>query len=374
MPATEATRATARRRTTTSAVVALIAVASLALAACAGSSDATSTSSGASKTTTTTPKAVTRAATAGKVADGPATPSPGCGTSTVRSVTLQKQFLDDSQRWWLLTTPLEHDGKTPLPLVIDFHGLSEGAEVHSKMSELSPFSQDHGFVLVTPNGTGTPTKWAITPDATGNADLVFTTDMLDQLESSLCVDTSRVYATGLSNGAFISSAVACTLSDRIAAVAPVSGLLHPKPCDTTRPVPVLTFHGTDDPILLFNGGVGDRLGQIMAEGAGVNPTDSALPAADLEGPGYPQAVKEWAAQNGCKDTFTDTALTDTVTTRTYDCPADGAVEFQIIKGGGHSWPHSEFSKAVAKMVGPTDFSINANELIWAFFQRFQLPA
>lgn len=376
--------ATPRHRTpsaTRAVGAALVVLATLTLAACAGSSDATSTSSSSSskpgsgaKATTTTPEAVTRAAAAGKVATGKAAPSAGCGTSTVRSVTLEKQYLDDSQRWWLLTTPLDHDGKTPLPLVIDFHGLSEGAEVHSKMSELSPYSQEHGFILVTPNGTGTPTKWAINPDATGNADLVFTQDLLDQLESSLCVDTSRVYATGLSNGAFISSAVACALSDRFTAVAPVAGLLHLEPCDTTRPVPVLSFHGTADPILLFNGGVGDRLGQIMAEGAGANPTDSELPKADLEGPGYPQAAKDWAAQNGCKDTFTETKLTDTVTSRVYDCPADGAVEFQIIEGGGHSWPHSEFSKAVERMVGPTDFTINANDLIWAFFQRFQLPA
>lgn len=366
--------ATYRRRSR--ALGAIAAVVALGLSACAGSSggDAAKDGGSADKAASTTTAAV-RAAGPGEVATGAPTPSAGCGTSTVRALDLDKQYLDDSDRWFLLTTPKEHDGKTPLPMVIDYHGLSEGADVHAKMSQFSPFAQQHGFILVTPNGTGTPIHWEASPDPKGNADLVFTGDLLDQLEGELCVDTSRIYATGLSNGAFMSSAVACTMADRFAAVAPVAGLQHPTPCDPGRPMPILTFHGTADPILLFNGGVGDRLGEIMSKGVGqVGQDTSSVPKADLEGPGYPKAVREWAKQNGCDPKPTDHQLTDTVLTRTYDCPADGAVEFVVLQGGGHSWPGSEFSKAVERVVGPTDMSIDADELIWAFFQRFQLPA
>ena len=372
-----------RRTAHPTVALASVLVATIALAACSGSSgsdgSASTTSAGSSKgtasSTTAEAKAV-RAAPAGKEATGKPTPSAGCGTSSTRSVVLEKQFLDDSDRWWLLTTPLEHDGKTPLPLVVDYHGLSEGANIHSKMSNFSPFALDHGFILATPNGTGTPTRWQISPDTKTNADLQFTDQMLDQLEANLCVDTSRVYATGLSNGAFISSAIGCAMSERFAAIAPVAGLLRPLPCTTSHPMPVLTFHGTDDPILLFNGGVGDRLGEVMSKGVGgVDPSSDQLPEADLDGPGYPANAKDWALQNGCKATYTETKLTDTVTHRVYDdCPADGPVEFNIIQGGGHSWPGSEFSQNVGKVVGTTDMSIDADELIWAFFQRFQLPS
>ena len=364
------------------AALALVLAAAVSLGACSssGSDGASTTTSAKSATSAAGDKATTTAATdpsaapAGKQATGKPVASEGCGASSTRSVVLEKQYLDDSDRWWLLTTPLDHDGKTPLPLVVDYHGLSEGADIHAKMSELSPFALEHGFILVTPNGTGTPTKWQISPDLKTNPDLQFTNEMLDQLESELCVDTSRVYATGLSNGAFISSAVGCALSDRFAAIAPVAGLLRPLPCTTSHPMPVLTFHGTDDPILLFNGGVGSRLGEVMKNGPGAKPKAETLPKADLDGAGYPANAKAWAVQNGCKETYTDTRVTDTVVRRVYDdCPADGVVEFYIVEGGGHSWPGSKFSQAVANVVGPTDTSIHADPIIWDFFQRFQLP-
>ena len=56
--------------------------------------------------------------------------------------------------------------------------------------------------------------------------------------------------------------------------------------------------------------------------------------------------------------------------RVYDCPDGAAVELYIIVGGGHAWPGSQFSKSIEKIVGPTTTEIDANDLIWAFFQRF----
>ena len=360
------------------AVLAVALATSLLLAACGGSGggDSASDDDGDATTTTTTasaPEAVT-AAPSGEVATSDPVPSAGCGTSEVRSVELQKEFLDDSDRWFLLTTPLDHDGDTPLPLVIDFHGLMEGADVHSQMSAMSPFAEEQGFVVVTPHGTGTPIRWDPTPDRAGNADLVYTDALLDQLEAMLCIDTSRVYATGLSNGAFMSSAIACTMSDRVAAIAPVAGIVHPDPCPTDRPVPILAFHGTDDPILLFNGGFGDRLGSVMAEGVGADPGDEPpLAEADLEGDGYPAAVRAWAEQNGCEPEPDDEQVTDTVLRRTYRCDADAALEFVVIEGGGHTWPGSELSASLEAVMGRTEMGLDANAEIWAFFQRFALP-
>ena len=361
------------------ATIAVVLATSLLLAACGGSSDAGSASDGAgddgATTTTTTgaPEPVT-AAPSGEVATAEPVPSAGCGTSEVRSVELQKEFLDDSDRWFLLTTPLDHDGDTPLPLVLDFHGLMEGADIHSRMSGMSPFAEEQGFVLVTPHGTGTPIRWDPSTDREANADLAYTDALLDQLEASLCIDTSRVYATGLSNGAFMSSALACAMSDRVAAVAPVAGIIHPDPCPTARPVPILAFHGTEDPILLFNGGVGDRLGSVMAEGVGADPADEpALPAADLEGDGYPANVRAWAEQNGCEPEPDDVQVTDTVLRRTYRCDVDAALEFVVIEGGGHTWPGSEFGLGLENIMGTTELGLDANAEIWAFFQRFALP-
>jgi polyhydroxybutyrate depolymerase len=365
----------ARPRTAPLAL-ALVAAATLLLGACAGSSSdgggASDDASTSADETTTTTEPVVDAAPAGEVATGEPVASAGCGRTRVRSDVLVKTFLDDSDRWFLLTTPLAHDGTTPLPLVIDLHGLSEGADVHSRMTDLATDADEEGFIVAMPEGTGTPVRWQVGLDPADNPDLAFVAEMLDQLEGKLCIDTSRIYATGLSNGAFFSSALGCSLSDRIAAIAPVAGVLRPEGCDPSRPVPVLSFHGTADPILLFNGGVGGRLNEVLENGPGAETTEEALPPADLDGPGYPANIRAWAEANGCEPDPTDEVISDTATRQVFDCPADGATEFIVLDGGGHSWPGSEFSKSIENVVGPTD-DLDANAEIWAFFQRFRLP-
>ena len=351
----------------------VLVVVAVVLAACAGSSSdggAATTATAASGSTSAPEATSVNAAAPGKQATGPAVPSSGCGKGSGGAVSLDKQFLDDSDRWYLLTTPSEDDGKTALPLVLDIHGLLEGAIVHSKMSQFSGFADQHGFVLATPQGSGTPIQWNVKPDLKANPDLQYMTDLLDQIEAEQCIDTSRVYATGLSNGAFMSSVLACTMADRFAAVAPVSGVIRPTSCDPSRPVPLLAFHGEADPILLFNGGVGDKLGNIMK---GDLKTPTSIPKADLNGKGYPATTQVWATKNGCTGKPDDKDLTKTVILRTWDCPADGVVEFVVLKDGGHSWPGSKVSQAAVAAMGYTNMTIDANDLIWSFFQRFQLP-
>lgn len=306
-------------------------------------------------------------------------PSSGCDRDPTAQADLQEVILDvgDTPRRYLVSAPA-WDGDDPLPLVLDFHGLAEGAEVHAQMSQFGPMAVDEGFIAVFPHGTGQPVRWNAGIDpGTDTDDLAYVTALLDSVEAERCVDRARVYATGLSNGAMMSSTVACTMADRIAAVAPVAGIQMPEGCDPARPVPVLTFHGTADPILLFNGGVNTAalapvLGGRDEGGSGAPPTT--LPPADLEGPGYPETVGQWASLNGCDETFTAEDVSNTVVHRTYDCPAEAPVEFYIVEGGGHSWPSSEFSQSIESLVGPTTFDIDASELAWTFFQHFALPA
>jgi polyhydroxybutyrate depolymerase len=320
-------------------------------------------------TGTTAPDTTVPAAPA--KATGAPKPSAGCGTSTVRALDAEKRTMDvgGTERFYLLTTPTAHDGTKPLPLVLDFHGLAEGAQVHTAMSDFGTLAKKEGFVVAFPNGTGQPVKWDANTKSNPNHDVEYVDQLLDQLGAQLCIDTSRVYATGLSYGAIMSSFLTCVRADRFAAVAPVAGLTMPADCTPSRPMPALTFHGTADPILKFNGGV--DLGSIG--GGSADAPTTTRPPADLNGPGYPAAVAAWAARNGCKPDATDTKVTENVIHRVYDCPASAPVEFYIVLGGGHAWPGSEFSKSIEKVVGPTTSDISATELAWKFFQRFQLP-
>jgi polyhydroxybutyrate depolymerase len=180
------------------------------------------------------------------------------------------------------------------------------------------------------------------------------------VEVTQCIDTSRVYASGFSDGAYMASALACAMSDRFAAIGAVSGLQSPTRCSTVRPVPVITFHGTADPILPFGGGTATAtLSQQLDD-------TEAIPAS------IPAVVRDWAARDGCDPRSVDADVASQIVLRHYRCPAGIDVQFYMVVGGGHAWPGSLSSAAEGTTDGPTTFQIDATALMWSFFQRFQL--
>ena len=170
--------------------------------------------------------------------------------------------------------------------------------------------------------------------------------MLNTLEAQQCVDKSRNYSTGLSDGALLTSLLACTMANRIAPSPPWPGSSCNKPCDPDGKVPILAFHGTADPILYFNGGVGTAALNNALSGKAAAPTVDDLPPPNLNGKGYPADVQAWAVKDGCKARSTDTTVSTHVILRTYPCPPGVAVEFYIVLGGGHAWPGSKISAAL----------------------------
>ena len=337
----------------------LVAVVALAAGACSSTHSAGSTT--------------TSVATGGSGrAPGRAVPSAACSKPAPAPVNLVRQDMtvDGASRWYLLTTPAHPRAHEPVPLVVDLHGLAEGAVLHAQTSQFGPKAASTGFIAVFPNGTGSPVSWDISPKKP-NADLDFIRAMLSQLEANLCVDTSRVYATGLSDGAFLTSLLACTMANTFAAFAPVSGLFVPSPCHPARRVAILTFHGTADPIVLFNGGIGSgTLNHLL--GGGPAPPPTTLPPTKLSGKGIPQYVKLWAAMDHCASKPSDHQVTKDVTLRDYRCPAGAAMEFYIVLGGGHAWPGSRVSASLDSITGPTTFEINATDTIWKFFEQHRL--
>ncbi|MGH9080347.1 MAG: alpha/beta hydrolase family esterase [Acidimicrobiales bacterium] len=352
-------------------------------------------SSAGSSAPTTSPEASAKAT-------GPPVPSAGCAVAPAAAISVQRQDITVGgvDRWYLLTTPspttpsptapspTTPGSSTPgrgsgpggdsspvaRPLVLDFHGLVEGATIHAATSRFGDLAQKDGFVAAFPEGTGSPVQWDTSTPGSANADLAYVTAVLDQLEQTRCIDTSRVYASGFSDGAFMVSQLACTMSGRFAAIAAVSGLQLPKPCPTVRRVPILTFHGTADPILYFNGGLGSAtLNRVLGlSPSGGSTTTTTTRPAKLNGPGYPATVQAWSVKDGCSPASTDSRVASQVIRRSYHCPAGTDVVFYIILGGGHAWPGSAVSRAISAVTGYTTFEISATTIIWSFFQRFQL--
>jgi len=262
----------------------------------------------------------------------------------------------------------------PMPVVFDLHGYLEAASIEHTGTGLASYGDAHGFVTITPqlDESGVP-RWDVSRNS---ADIAYIGKLLTHVEDSLCIDQRRVFVTGLSMGAFASSAVACRLSSRVAAVAPVAGLQAFPWCHPSRPVPVVAFHGTADPFVSYTGGPGPNALKLPApDGKGtVGQELKNHPNApgDPLSPSIPTQVATWAKRNGCGSTARKTRIASDVTLVSYPCAANRSVRFYVIKGGGHTWPGGTSGIYPPDLVGRTTMSINADQIIWSFFQAHPL--
>lgn len=302
--------------------------------------------------------ATTATATSTDPAGGGKAPSPGCdgsieqppGTTELRTITS-----GGLERTYELRVPEGYraDAGRAMPLILTFHGrgnTGEGTQRFAGLDELPA-------VIAYPNGVvgtgdGDRQAWQGAPySAPGVDDVAFTGATLDDIEANFCVDTRRTYATGKSNGGGFTEILGCRLSDRIAAIAPVAGAYYrtgEPPCEPSRPVPVLAFHGTDDVTIPYDGDAERGLPAIESWAAG------------------------WSERNDCRDVGTRTRpLADDVThTRWVGCAKRERVELVSVLGGGHTWPGADAYSGG----GYTTHSVEASELMWDFFASTRLPA
>lgn len=342
-------------------------VASVGLAACASSSGDV-----AAPTSTTTPDTA--------VSTGPASTGPGSGARAVSEAcgpaapgasaprgahTARTVEVDGTEREVREYLPATY-GTTPAPVVIQLHGYLSGAEGQIAMSAIEPVAESGGFVVLTPQGNGAKPYWNAVPHGDLPDDVAFVRALIDDVVATRCVDPTRVYVVGMSNGAFLTSLVACRLADRVAGVAAVAGLQSPADCAPSEPVPVLAIHGTDDRFVPADGTRGPALDDLPFDADSTRAFDG-LPWAPVR-----SSAQEWAQRNGCAATPTTTPVSPSVTTVDYgDCRDDADVVLYEVAGGGHTWPGSRFSEASAAVLGPTTTEIDANTVIWDFFRAHQ---
>ena len=171
-----------------------------------------------------------------------------------------------ASREYFLHIPKEYDGKKAWPVVLVFHGGASNAEQMVRFCGLSAKADKAGFIAVYPSGSGKLPR--ISTWNAGNCcgyamsqkidDVAFVRAILDDLETAGAIDKSRIYATGMSNGGIMAYLLASELSDRIAAIAPVSGPMGTETCGPKRPVSVMHFHGTADEFAPYKGGKGSK--------------------------------------------------------------------------------------------------------------------
>ncbi len=274
----------------------------------------------------------------GSVALAAATQPCASGTSSGDlSITLNVGGLS---REAVLHVPTSAAG-TALPLVLAFHGYGGDGAEFEKDTGLSALGDRDGFAVLYPSSHGP--QWAI---SAGERDIVFVSALLDRVESDVCVDPARVYATGVSIGAGMAARVGCELSPRIAGLVLVSGGYRSlPPCNPDRPVSILEIHGTEDTTVPYQGQAPNEAGAVLPY------------------------VVAWAARDRCAVAPTHMVVArHTLLYKWTGCAAGAIVEHLRIYGGKHGLPN-----AVGEEISSGDeSSINGAEEIWHFLASRRL--
>jgi polyhydroxybutyrate depolymerase len=267
------------------------------------------------------------------------------------------------ERSYRLYVPTRIATGAPAALVLVFHGGRGDGAGMERLTGFDAIADRDGFLVAYPDGVGRQwndgrdvAEFQTTRDRVD--DVAFVSELIDEIARRHPVDSKRVFATGISNGAIFSHYLGARLASRIAAIAPIAGGIaepyRPR-FRPERPVSVLMMNGSDDPLVPYRGGpVGGTHGRVL---------------------GADESAALWAAADQCsKDPKTDT-LPDSD-------PKDGCrvkrelwpggregTEVQLYRfdGGGHTWPGGP--QYLPKLViGAVCRDVDATPVIWAFFR------
>ena len=278
-----------------------------------------------------------------------ATSSAGCTGLTQPELNAQISISSGGRdRVAAIHTPASYDTDVATPLVLNFHGYSSTANSQALLSKMIAKSDSVGFIEVHPTGVGLLNSWnggacCGTAASQNLDDVQFASDLIDEIAKTHCVDPARIYATGFSNGGFLSHRLACELSERIAAIAPVSGVIGIDDCAPARPMPVMHFHGTADLTVPYTG----------------NPLIDYISAQDV--------FDFWSNHNSCADSETSFDEGDSSCVSGTGCTAGGAITLCTISGAGHTWPNGTGIFGAAA-------DIDATDAMWEFFTANPHPS
>jgi polyhydroxybutyrate depolymerase len=199
--------------------------------------------------------------------------------------------VNGTMRSFVLHVPPSYDGTSPVPLVVDFHGVGG-----SGMSEVgsSPYPgrlDAEGVVMAFPDGLRGPagTAWNVGPCCVATVDdVAFARALVAEVKALTCIDPVRVYAVGVLTGGGMAHYLGCHAADVFAAVAPAAfDLLEENvdDCNPPRPVTVVSFRGTGNSRVPYEGGY-----------------SSLVPGMPVTFLGARGSFEEWARIDGCTGT------------------------------------------------------------------------
>lgn len=247
------------------------------------------------------------------------------GTSARLAVSVPPSAANGQRtRTYLLHVPAGYRASEPAPLIVAFHGAGGTSAAMESSSGLSALADQRGILVAYPQGLrqfgGGPLGWAASgpadPDAHGTDDGLFTSNVISAIQNQYCVDPARIAATGMSNGGNMTGYLACVLSGRIAAFAPVEGEYYQIAggCHPVRPAAVLEAHVRTDPVAPYAG--------VPSRGS-----------PDFYATAVPVWLRQWSLRDRCRAAMETESRNGYLIQTWPGCPVSGLV----FPSGGHSW-------------------------------------
>jgi polyhydroxybutyrate depolymerase len=239
-----------------------------------------------------------------------------------------------------LTVPATYRDRHPSPLILLFYGFDSNPTQFSALTDLPARGGRKGFLVAVPHDQSGETEYQFSGHGT---DAAFVDGLVGSLEQRYCINRAAVFAVGFSAGAAFTIAYSCAHENQIAAMATVAVEFQ---LGCTRPMSILAFHGTADPLVPYqNGAIGLSLPGVKVRGTELN-------------------MGDWARLDHCRSRSDGVRIGSQVVRQQWSgCTKGTAVILYTIIGGGHSWPGADPKEAI----GLTTQQINATSLVLSFF-------
>ncbi len=271
--------------------------------------------------------------------------------------------VDGLSRTYTVNLPPNYYESNSYSVVIAMHGGGGSADQFESSCLLTNKANKEGFIVVYPEGVKSNGLLGARTWNAGNCcdyaveqnidDVHFIQVLLDTLIANYKINPKKVCATGHSNGGMMAYRLACEIPDRIAAIVPNGCTNASSYCNPAQPVPVLHMHSMRDENVPYLGGRGGGIGTTQLN---LLPVETTL--------------KNWAATAKCKVTAQIIVDDEKYKLTTWsDCDQNFVAKFYLTKDGGHAWPGA----LPGSLIGDAPSKvINANDLLWQFFQEHQL--
>ena len=259
---------------------------------------------------------------------------------------------DGLDRYYFIYISDNLDSEKSIPILFALHGYGSSARNHFSYTNYISIADANNFIVVYPQGfpmnttlASSSSHWNVGGWTVGSTvrDIEFIDAVIDLVKRKVSIDANRIYSSGMSNGGFMSYHLACNLSNKIAAIASVTGSMTPETyssCNPSHPTPTLQIHGLLDTTVPYNG------------------------LSFMES--IPKVIRYWAEYNSCSSEPEESSIINTdegysINIEEYkNCLNNVEVKLILHSSMGHTWPSEN------------NYGISASTEVWNFVSQYDL--